>query len=104
MIRIFSTFILISLTMSIAYAQTSIGGIINSYAAVTNINNADPCDPFISIDDAISFNIGDVIIIIQMQGADIDTSNTSSFGSITALNGAGLYEKNEISDIVGNDV
>jgi hypothetical protein len=104
MIRIFSTFILISLTMSIAYAQTSIGGIINSYAAVTNINNADPCDPFISIDDAISFNIGDVIMIIQMQGADIDTSNTSSFGSITALNGAGLYEKNEISDIVGNDV
>jgi hypothetical protein len=104
MIRILSTFILISLTIGISYAQTSIGGIINSYAAVTNVDNSNPCDPFISIDDATAFSIGDIIMIIQMQGADIDTTNTSSFGSITDLNGAGLYERNEISDIVGNDL
>ncbi|WP_416441437.1 T9SS type A sorting domain-containing protein [Phnomibacter sp. MR] len=35
---------------------------------------------------------GDYILIIQMQGASIDATNTAAYGSITALNSAGLYE------------
>jgi large repetitive protein len=35
---------------------------------------------------------GDLIMIIQMQGASINTSNNSSYGSVTNLNSSGLYE------------
>lgn len=45
---------------------------------------------------------GDLLMIIQMQGATIDTSNTVSYGSVTALNGAGLYEIVYVTSISGN--
>lgn len=35
---------------------------------------------------------GDYILIIQMQGASIDATNTTAYGSITSYNNAGLYE------------
>lgn len=35
---------------------------------------------------------GDLIMIIQMQGASINTSNSASYGEITSYNNAGLYE------------
>lgn len=35
---------------------------------------------------------GDYVLIIQMQGATIDATNTASYGNITAYNSAGLYE------------
>ncbi|MDY7231400.1 Ig-like domain-containing protein [Hyalangium rubrum] len=35
---------------------------------------------------------GDLLMIIQMQGATIDTADAAGYGAVTALNGAGLYE------------
>lgn len=35
---------------------------------------------------------GDLVLIIQMQGATISTTNSSSYGAISAYNSAGLYE------------
>lgn len=35
---------------------------------------------------------GDLILIIQMQGATINVANSNSFGSVTNYNNAGLYE------------
>ena len=35
---------------------------------------------------------GDLLLIIQMQGASVNTGNTSSYGSVSAYNSAGLYE------------
>src|SRR5678815_5066724 len=35
---------------------------------------------------------GDLLMIIKMQGATINTTNTSSYGSITAYNNTGVYE------------
>jgi hypothetical protein len=35
---------------------------------------------------------GDLVMIIQMQGASINTSNSSSFGQVTNYNSAGRYE------------
>ena len=35
---------------------------------------------------------GDLLMIIQMQGATIDTTNTATYGNLTALGSAGLYE------------
>ena len=47
---------------------------------------------------------GDRVLIIQMKGAVIDETNTSSFGTINALNGAGQYEFATICGFVNDTV
>jgi uncharacterized repeat protein (TIGR01451 family) len=42
---------------------------------------------------------GDLLMIIQMQGAAIDTSDAPGYGAVTALNGAGLYELVTVASI-----
>lgn len=42
---------------------------------------------------------GDLILIVQMQGAGIDTTNTDQYGTVSALNGAGLHETLEVSGV-----
>jgi hypothetical protein len=42
---------------------------------------------------------GDLILIIQMQGASINTTNTSAFGTVTNYNSAGLYEFRCVSSV-----
>lgn len=97
---------LIALSFSIfpfiyTYAQTSISGIINSYAKVVAI---DYCAQQLTLEQADDFQIDDQILIIQMQGAEINTSDSNQFGSISNLNGAGLCEKATIVDIQNNIV
>ena len=41
---------------------------------------------------ALGLKPNDLLLIIQMQGAVLDTRNSSSYGSTLALNGAGLFE------------
>jgi len=47
---------------------------------------------------------GDLLMLIQMQGASIDTSDTVNYGDITNLNGAGSYEFVFVQSIVGNTI
>ncbi len=47
---------------------------------------------------------GDLVFIVQMQGASIDTSNGPSYGSITSYNGAGLHEFAIVRRVEGNTV
>ncbi len=42
---------------------------------------------------------GDLLMVIQMQGADIDTSDTVAYGAVTNLQGAGLYEFIEVVSV-----
>jgi gliding motility-associated-like protein len=84
---------------ALVFSQNDIGGIINSYAAVTEINE---CAFTITLSNASAFEIGDSILIIQMQGADINMMNTASFGNITSLGSAGNFEKNVITAKIGN--
>lgn len=42
---------------------------------------------------------GDLLLIIQMQGATITTSDNSSYGSVSAYNNCGLYEFAKVSSI-----
>lgn len=74
-------------------------------AAVTNIANlaggaAGPNNPYTT--SALAY--GDLIMVIKMQGASINTTNTSSYGSITALNGVGTYELATVSGVTGNTI
>ena len=73
--------------------------IINKYAAVLSF---DPCANELTVDTATDFNVGDTILMIQMKGATIDSSNTAAFGDVLNYNGAGNYEYNVISSKNGN--
>ena len=72
---------------------------INAYTAVLAF---DICTNSITVSDASSFNAGDTVLMIQMKGAIIDTSNTPAFGTILNYGNAGNYEFNFISTKSGN--
>lgn len=94
---VFLAFLLLSL--NVAIGQT----IINHYAAVTD-GHLISCSNTITVDDAAGFDIGDTILMIQMKGAIIDTSNTDDFGTIIDYRGAGNHEYNVIQDKNGNNI
>ncbi|KFE60795.1 OmpA family protein [Hyalangium minutum] len=47
---------------------------------------------------------GDLVFIIQMQGATIDTSNSPTYGAITSLNSAGFHEFAVVRRVEGNTI
>lgn len=78
-------------------AQNNLSGQINRYTTVLQI---DTCTNSIEVSDIGGFEIGSSAILIQMKGAEIvENENSENFGEITALNGAGLYEKVSIANI-----
>ena len=76
-----------------------IGDIINSYTPVIALNS---CSNKIIVEDASAFNIGDTVLLIQMKGAVIDSTNTASFGYITDYKNTGNYEFNYVKSKAGN--
>ena len=73
--------------------------IINDYTAVLSL---DPCKNIINVEDASAFNIGDTVLLIQMKGVIIDSTNTAAFGTITDYKNAGNYEFNYVKTRTGN--
>lgn len=77
---------------------------VNTYAALSK--DASIGDVKLSVSSALALNLakGDLIMIIQMQGADIKTSNDINFGTVNNLNGAGQYEMIGVSaiDLINN--
>lgn len=47
---------------------------------------------------------GDLVMIIQVQGATIDQTNTASYGSISTYNGAGNYKLRTVQTVAGNTI
>jgi PKD repeat protein len=72
----------------------NISGIINHYAKVSAI---DPCAAKLTVSDTVGFTAGMRVIIIQMNGASIKSSNNSSFGQVEDMAMAGKYEINEVN-------
>lgn len=88
----------------IAQMESPISGIINLYAAVSEV---DDCSNSVVVDESAGFQVGDQVILIQMQGAAVDpgdNSNDSNFGIIEDMGAAGFYEKNRIASINGNRI
>ena len=77
----------------------NISGIINDYTPVTAIISCG-----VSVGSATAFSVGDTVLLIQMKGASIDTSNSTNFGTLTSYNDAGNYEFNVIQSIIGNTI
>ena len=89
------------LIVSIAFSQTSLSGIVNTYYGVSNVNNASAT---LTVNSTAGLASGDFLLLIQMKGANIDLSASVDYGNINAYNGAGNYELVEICDIDGNDL
>ncbi|MBK8845813.1 MAG: gliding motility-associated C-terminal domain-containing protein [Bacteroidetes bacterium] len=81
----------------------SIAGVVNNYAGVLSIT-ASNCNSEIQVSNSTGFAIGDLFIIMQMNGATISQNNDSTYGTISNLNGAGNYEYALVFDIVGNKI
>ncbi|MFZ4542532.1 MAG: PKD domain-containing protein [Saprospiraceae bacterium] len=81
---------------SFAAAQTQIKGVINNYYKVVKV---DTCLNVVRTAASHSFVVGDRILLIQMKGANINESNTSAFGNVFSLRGAGEYEINTIDSV-----
>ncbi len=82
-----------------AQAQDTIGGIVNVWAVVLDV---DECTGRIGLADTAGFRPGTAALLIQMQGATIDESNGSSFGLVTDWGSTGLFER-VLIDSVGAD-
>ncbi|HSZ71916.1 MAG TPA: hypothetical protein VK750_04525, partial [Cytophagaceae bacterium] len=82
-------------------AMSQLSGTINFYTQVTSVDYV--CSA-ITVTDITNFSAGDKVLIIQMQGATIDQTNTVNFGNITAIGDAGNYEFAVIDHFVGNAV
>ncbi len=79
----------------------SISGVINTYTVVRAINYT---ANRITVDNSVGFDVGDTVLLIQMQGAHIDTSNTIDYGQIISYNGAGSYEYAIIRSVQNADI
>ncbi len=73
--------------------------IINDYTPVLSF---DPCKNSLRVEDASKFKVGDTVLMIQMKGAVIDSTNTAAFGTITNYRNAGNYEFNYVKAKTGN--
>ncbi len=81
--------------------QTSLSGQINVYGQLVS---QDACTNTLMLDDISDFAPGMGVIILQTTGANINLNNADSYGDITDYNGAGRYEYNRISSILGNEI
>src|SRR3972149_8466995 len=104
---VLSIFLLISTTPIIAGGigngkdgSPSISGVVNAYTFL--INDVKKCDYQLQVADANNFYADDLILIIQMQGAIIDGTNTSTYGTLLDDGDAGNYEFAKVKSVSGN--
>lgn len=88
-------------TVNILSQTTNISGIINSYHSVVDIILT---KSGVRVDNTGGLAYGNKVLIIQMKGATISTSNNSSFGDTTSLNNVGNYEIATVCDVIGDTV
>src|SRR5678810_714917 len=73
----------------ILFSQTNKSGVVNSYYKVTGINYG---QSGLKLDNVNGLAVNDRVLLIQMKGATVNTTNSSSFGSVSSMNNAGNYE------------
>lgn len=80
---------------------TNISGIVNTYHAVLGV---DAVKSAVKLDNVSGLAYGNTVLIIQMKGATINTANSSSFGTVSAMNDVGDYEIATICSVSSDSV
>lgn len=88
-------------SISVLTGQVSIGGIVNQYSPVSSIDSS--CNAIV-LDDPMSLEVDDWVMIIQMQGAEIDQSDSPGFGIVQDLKSAGFYEWGQVAFVNGSTI
>ena len=88
-----------TVVLNVSSSCSGISNIINDYTPVTGLA---PCTNGITVEDASAFKVGDTVLLMQMKGVVIDSTNTNTFGTIAAYQNAGNYEFNYVSQVSGN--
>nr|WP_294904251.1 T9SS type A sorting domain-containing protein [uncultured Lacibacter sp.] len=86
----------------------TISGVINSYYNVTGITNYGTYNSYsysgITLQSVTGLSAGDRVLIIQMKGATITSSNSSSFGDVSSIGNAGKYEFSSVCGFLNNTI
>ena len=98
-IWLFLTCALFYFQSTFSYAQVS--GVINNYASVAAL---DYSLQEVTVASTVGFSVGDKVLLIQMNGATIDQTNSVNYGDVTAVGAAGNYEFQEICSISGSKI
>jgi len=88
-------------------AQTisSLNQPVNTYGPLANnANRGSTSITVASMNNLGVLQAGDLLMLMQMQGASLDTIDGEAYGTILDLNGAGQYELIGISAVNGNDL
>ena len=95
--------ILFSLSTSFGFSQTTnINGIVNTYYRVMGV---DATKNALKLDNVSGLAYGNTVLVIQMKGATINTTaSSSSFGDVSAMNDAGNYEVATICSVSNDSV
>ncbi len=102
-------------TVGNVFAQTNISGTVNAYSAVTaiatNVGGTDCNMNLLTLANPGPFNVGDLVLIMQMQGSAPRRNNGPEYGEVTTdgalawpLANAGHYEFNRIASKTGANV
>lgn len=82
--------IIVFFSFKTSFCQTTnISGIVNTYHSVVEII---PAKAAIRLNTITGLSLSQTIMIVQMKGASVTTTNDINFGNVTSLNNAGNYE------------
>lgn len=81
--------------------RSNISGIINSYSRVKNIGY---CGNRLMVDSPALFTPGMQVLLIQMKGAVIDSSNSAAYGDVLSYGAAGNYELQQVDSVLGDTI
>ncbi len=98
-ISVASSFVVLS--FSVGAQTTTISGIVNTYHKVVEIIPAKAC---VRVANITGLNVNSRVMLVQMKGASIVTTNNAAFGDTTSLNEAGNYEIGAVCYIIGDSV
>jgi hypothetical protein len=87
--------------LSAVSQSTNISGVVNSYYQVVEVIPSKAC---VRLNTVSGLAKNKKVLVVQIQGASVVTSNNSSFGDTTSLNNAGNYEVAVICSIDGDSV
>lgn len=77
--------------------DVTLNGVVNVYTPVMRFDHR--CSTAITVDNISGFAVGDRIVVMQMQGADVDRSTTASHGRVVNMDAAGMFEFATIASI-----
>lgn len=89
-----------------AVTITAANTVVNAYTALTATATAGSTSVSATIsnlNNGTALSAGDLLLIIGMQGATMETTNNASYGNVTALNSAGAYEYAWVCSVSGTN-